>query len=84
VDVAAARTLAGQSRCLKCHAEQVKARTRRKDVAAKYRRRRREEFLYKHVTTGARRSSPTVTVCAHPVVNEPTASTTGELDLSLR
>jgi cytochrome c len=54
VDVAAAQTLARQSRCLKCHAVKVaKEGPAWKDVAAKYLGDAgAEERLRKHVTTG--------------------------------
>lgn len=54
VDVKAAQTLAAQSRCLKCHAVDVKKEGPAwKDVAAKYLgSAAAEDSLYKHVTTG--------------------------------
>lgn len=70
VDVAAARTLAGQSRCLKCHAEQVKKQGPAwKDVAAKYLGDvGAEDKLYKHVTTGRKAKFADGHEEAHPVV----------------
>jgi cytochrome c len=70
VDVGAARTLAGQSRCLKCHAEQVKKQGPAwKDVAAKYLGDvGAEDKLYKHVTTGRKAKFADGHEEAHPVV----------------
>jgi len=70
VEVAAARTLAGQSRCLKCHAEQVqKQGPAWKDVAAKYLGDAgAEDKLYKHVTTGRKAKFADGHEEAHPVV----------------
>jgi cytochrome c len=70
VDVAAARTLAGQSRCLKCHAvDAKKVGPAWKDVAAKYLGDAgAEDKLYKHVTTGRKAKFADGHEEAHPVV----------------
>jgi len=70
VDVAAARTLAGQSRCLKCHAVDAKKEGPAwKAVAAKYLGEvGAEEKLYKHVTTGRKAKFADGHEEAHPVV----------------
>jgi cytochrome c len=70
VDVQAARTLAGQSRCLKCHAvDAKKVGPAWKDVAAKYLGEvGAEEKLYKHVTTGRKAKFADGHEEAHPVV----------------
>jgi cytochrome c len=70
VDVAAARTLAGQSRCLKCHAEQSKKQGPAwRDVASKYLGDAgAEDKLFKHVTTGRKAKFADGHEEAHPVV----------------
>lgn len=70
VDVAAARTLAQQSRCLKCHAvDAKKAGPAWKDVAAKYLGSvGAEEKLYRHVTTGRKAKFADGHEEAHPIV----------------
>jgi cytochrome c len=70
VDVAAARTLAGQSRCLKCHAVDAKKEGPAwKAVAARYLGEvGAEEKLYKHVTTGRKAKFADGHEEAHPVV----------------
>lgn len=70
VDVAAARTLAQQSRCLKCHAVDTKKEGPAwKDVAAKYLGSvGAEEKLYLHVTTGRKAKFADGHEEPHPVV----------------
>lgn len=70
VDVKAAESLARQSRCLKCHAVDVKKEGPAwKDVAAKYLGRvGAEESLYKHVTTGRQARFDDGHVEDHPIV----------------
>ena len=70
VDVKAARTLAGQSRCLKCHAVEVrKVGPAWKDVAAKYLGNAgAEEKLYRHVTTGRKAKFDDGHEEDHPIV----------------
>lgn len=70
VDVAAARTLARQNRCLKCHAVDVKKEGPAwKDIAAKYLADvGAEEKLYVHVTTGRKAKFADGHEEAHPVV----------------
>ena len=70
VDVAAARTLAGQSRCLKCHAVDAKKQGPAwRNVAAKYLGEAgAEEKLYKHVTTGRKARFADGHEEPHPVV----------------
>jgi cytochrome c len=75
VDVKAAERLAGQSRCLKCHAVDVKKDGPAwKDVAAKYLGSvGAEEGLYKHVTTGRKAKFDDGHEESHPIVktNDP-------------
>jgi cytochrome c len=70
VDVTAAQTLARQSRCLKCHAVDVKKEGPAwKDVATKYLGNvGAEDKLYKHVTTGRQAKFNDGHEEAHPVV----------------
>lgn len=70
VDVAAAETLARQSRCLKCHAVDVKKDAPAwKDVAAKYLGSvGAEEKLYQHVTTGRKAKFADGHEENHPIV----------------
>jgi cytochrome c len=70
VDVKAAETLAGQSRCLKCHAVDVKKQGPAwKDVAAKYLGAvGAEEGLYRHVTTGRKAKFDDGHEESHPIV----------------
>jgi cytochrome c len=70
VDVAAAETLARQSRCLKCHAVDVeKVGPAWKDVAAKYLGSTgAEDKLYQHVTTGRKAKFPDGHEERHPIV----------------
>jgi cytochrome c len=70
VDVPAAKTLAGQSRCLKCHAIDVKKEGPAwKDVATKYLGNvGAEDKLYKHVTTGRKAKFSDGHEEDHPVV----------------
>jgi len=70
VDVTAAQTLARQSRCLKCHAVDVKKEGPAwKDVAAKYLGSvGAEDKLYKHVTTGRKAKFSDGHEEAHPIV----------------
>ena len=70
VDLAAARTLAGQSRCLKCHAESAKKEGPAwKDVAAKYLGEvGAEEKLHRHLTTGRKARFADGHEEPHPVV----------------
>jgi cytochrome c len=70
VDVDAAQSLAVQSRCLKCHAVDVKkVGPAWKDVAAKYLGSPgAEEKLYKHVTTGRQAKFDDGHQESHPIV----------------
>jgi len=70
VDVNAAKTLARQSRCLKCHAVDVKKEGPAwKDVAAKYLDNPgAEDKLYKHVTTGRKAKFADGHEESHPIV----------------
>jgi cytochrome c len=70
VDVKAAERLAGQSRCLKCHAVDVKkVGPAWKDVAAKYLGSiGAEERLYEHVTTGRKAKFDDGHEEPHPIV----------------
>jgi len=70
VDVKAAESLAGQSRCLKCHAVDVKkAGPAWKDVAAKYLGSvGAEEKLTLHVTTGRKAKFDDGHEESHPIV----------------
>jgi cytochrome c len=70
VDVNAAQTLARQSRCLKCHAVDVKKEGPAwKDVAAKYLDNPgAEDKLYKHVTTGRKAKFSDGHEESHPIV----------------
>jgi len=70
VDVNAAQTLARQSRCLKCHAVDVKKEGPAwKDVAAKYLDNPgAEDKLYKHVTTGRKAKFADGHEESHPIV----------------
>ena len=70
VDVKAAERLAGQSRCLKCHAVEVKKQGPAwKDVAAKYLGAvGAEEGLYQHVTTGRKAKFDDGHEEPHPIV----------------
>lgn len=70
VDVKAAETLAGQSRCLKCHAVAAKKEGPAwKDVAAKYLGSvAAEERLYAHVTTGRQAKFDDGHEEPHPIV----------------
>ena len=70
VDVAAAETLARQSRCLKCHSVDVKQDAPAwKDVAAKYLGSvGAEEKLYLHVTTGRKAKFADGHEENHPIV----------------
>ena len=70
VDVRAAEALAGQSRCLKCHAVDVKKNGPAwKDVAAKYLGSvGAEDRLYKHVTTGRKAKFDDGHEENHPIV----------------
>lgn len=70
VDVKAAETLARQSRCLKCHAVDVrKDGPAWKDVAAKYLGSvGAEDRLYKHVTTGRKAKFDDGHEESHPIV----------------
>lgn len=70
VDVTAAQTLARQSRCLKCHAVDVKKEAPAwKDVAAKYLGSvGAEDKLFKHVTTGRKAKFADGHEESHPVV----------------
>ena len=70
VDVKAAESLAGQSRCLKCHAVDVKKEGPAwKDVAAKYLGSvGAEDKLYKHVTTGRKAKFDDGHEESHPIV----------------
>lgn len=75
VDVAAARTLAQQSRCLKCHAVDAKKEGPAwKDVATKYLGSvGAEEKLYLHVTTGRKAKFADGHEEPHPVVKTSSA-----------
>ncbi|MGZ5165759.1 MAG: c-type cytochrome [Burkholderiales bacterium] len=70
VDAASAQTLARQSRCLKCHAVDVKKQGPAwKDVSAKYLGNpAAEDKLYKHITTGRMAKFDDGHEEAHPVV----------------
>ncbi len=70
VDAKAAETLARQSRCLKCHAVDVKkVGPAWKDVAAKYLGSvGAEDKLYKHVTTGRKAKFDDGHEESHPIV----------------
>ena len=70
VDVDAAQSLASQSRCLKCHAIDVKkVGPAWKDVAAKYMGNPgAEDKLYKHVTTGRQAKFDDGHLESHPIV----------------
>ncbi len=70
VDVEAAQSLAVQSRCLKCHAVDVKkVGPAWKDVAAKYLGSvGAEDKLYKHVTTGRKAKFDDGHEESHPVI----------------
>jgi cytochrome c len=70
VDVKAAQSLAVQSRCLKCHAVDVKKEGPAwKDVAAKYLGSvGAEDKLYKHVTTGRKAKFDDGHEESHPIV----------------
>lgn len=70
VDVAAAETLARQSRCFKCHSVNVKKDGPAwKDVAAKYLGELgAEDRLYKHITTGRKAKFPDGHEENHPIV----------------
>jgi cytochrome c len=70
VDLGAARELATQSRCLKCHAEQAKKEGPAwKDVAAKYLGDAgAEEKLHRHLTTGRKARFADGHEEPHPVV----------------
>jgi cytochrome c len=70
VDVNAAQTLARQSKCLKCHAVDVKKEGPAwKDVAAKYLDNPgAEDKLYKHVTTGRKAKFADGHEESHPIV----------------
>jgi len=70
VDVEAAQSLAAQSRCLKCHAVDVKkVGPAWKDVAAKYLGSvGAEDKLYKHVTTGRKAKFDDGHEESHPVI----------------
>ena len=70
VDADAAQSLARQSRCLKCHAVDVKkVGPAWKDVAAKYLGKPdAEDKLYKHVTTGRKAKFDDGHEEAHPIV----------------
>jgi cytochrome c len=70
VDVKAAQTLAGQSRCLKCHAVDVrKEGPAWKDVAVKYLGSLgAEDRLYRHVTTGRKAKFEDGHEESHPIV----------------
>ena len=80
VDVSAAETLARQSRCMKCHAVDVKKEGPAwKDVATKYLGSLgAEDKLYKHVTTGRKAKFHDGHEETHPIVKTtiPTGSTT--------
>ena len=70
VDTAAAQTLARQSRCLRCHAVDVKKDGPAwKDVAAKYLGQvGAEDRLYKHITTGRKAKVADGHEESHPIV----------------
>ncbi len=70
VDVAAAETLATQSRCLKCHAvDTKKIGPAWRDVASKYLGSLgAEDRLYKHLTTGRKAKFEDGHEEAHPIV----------------
>ena len=70
VDVNAAETLARQSKCMKCHAVDVKKEGPAwKDVAAKYLGNPgAEDKLYKHVTTGRKAKFADGHEESHPIV----------------
>jgi cytochrome c len=70
VDVKAAERLAGQSRCLKCHAVDVKKEGPAwKDIATKYMGSvGAEEGLYKHLTTGRKAKFDDGHEESHPIV----------------
>ena len=70
VDVGAAQSLARQSKCLKCHAVDVKKEGPAwKDVAAKYLGSvGAEDKLYKHVTTGRKAKFDDGHEESHPIV----------------
>jgi cytochrome c len=70
VDAEAAKTLARQSKCLECHAVDVKKEGPAwKDVAAKYLDKPdAEDKLYKHVTTGRKAKFADGHEESHPIV----------------
>ncbi len=70
VDIGAAQSLARQSRCLKCHAVDVKKEGPAwKDVAAKYLGSvGAEDKLYKHITTGRKARFDDGHEESHPIV----------------
>jgi cytochrome c len=70
VDIKAAERLAGQSRCLKCHAVDVKKEGPAwKDIATKYMGSvGAEEGLYKHLTTGRKAKFDDGHEESHPIV----------------